>query len=373
MGVIPAEAYKYIYITILGIICLVTYAKLTPYTYRGLITRSYRNTASAVWLYVMVAMFIGSRPISEAFSDMLGYAASYEQLIIDIHKDKGLWWLAGICKKLGFSTSMWFTVVSFIYYGGFLLSARFLSKENTLYIFLTILVSFSALTYATNGIRNGMSMSLLTLAMSIFLTQNNKWKFLSFGIAYYAILTHKSCVLPLICFFVAYYSKAGLKSAIYFWIFSVLISLVAGSQVSNIFIGLGFDDRLDNYILSTDDFTGFSHSGFRFDFLLYSIMPIWLGYYALYKKGVYDRIYKVLLSTYVLSNAFWVMVIRAHFSDRFAYLSWFLYPIVIAYPLLKVDIWGDKQGRKAHNIFLLHFGFTFFMTIIYYTIIKTVL
>ena len=134
----------------------------------------------------------------------------------------------------------------------------------------------------------------------------------------------------------------------------------------------GFDDRLEGYLIDVDH-SGFSHTGFRWDFILYSIMPIWLGYYILVKKGIRNRIYEVLISTYVLANAFWVMIIRAHFSDRFAYLSWFLYPIVIAYPLFSIDVWGHKQGRIARNILYAHLSFTIFMNLIYYTFLKNVL
>lgn len=372
-GLIPAWGYKYIYDIFLGVICLVSYSRLAPYTYQGLISRKHRSYGLATMLYVFVALFIGFRPISAAFSDMLGYAYSYEQLdVISEHRDSGIWWIAAICKDLDLESSVWFAIVSVIYFGSFLISARLLSKNDAGNIFLTILVAFSTLSYATNGIRNGMGLALLTLGISTFITQKNKWRILSFGLFWYAYMTHASCILPLICFLVAYYSKLGIRHAMYFWAFSVLVSLVAGSQVSNLFLGWGFDDRMDSYLMA-DDFTGFSHSGFRFDFLLYSIMPIWLGYYALIKKGVHDRVYEILLSTYILANAFWVMVIRASFSDRFAYLSWFLYPIVIAYPLLEVDIWGNRQGRMARNILMLHFAFTFFMDVVYYTVIKTVL
>lgn len=370
---IPAEAYKYIYDIVLGIVCWRAFSKLTSYTYQGLISRPCQSYSSMIWLYFIVALFIGFRPISAEFADMLGYAYNYEEYNVSSeHNDYTLWWIADICRSLDFSTSMWFAVISMIYFGGFFISARLLAKNNANYIFLTILVAFSTFAYGAQAIRNGLGLSLLTLGLSMFLTQKGKWRLLALGVSFSAVLTHKSTTLPIICFLVAYYSKVGLKSVMCFWAFSIIISLNVGSQVSNIFLDLGFDDRMDNYLLA-DDYTGFSHSGFRFDFLLYSIMPIWLGYYALIKKGVNDRIYKILLSTYILANAFWVMVIRAPFSDRFAYLSWFLYPIVIAYPLLKVDIWGERQGRKARNILLLHFTFTFFMDVVYYTSIKTVL
>lgn len=129
--------------------------------------------------------------------------------------------------------------------------------------------------------------------------------------------------------------------------------------MTTMFAGLGFDDRLS--YLTDYDIGMFSHTGFRWDFLLYSMMPIVLGYYVVIKRGIQDRTYTILLNTYTLANAFWVMVIRANYSNRFAYLSWFMYPIVLAYPLLRLDVWGDMQGKRLKQIMLAHIGFTWFM------------
>ena len=38
---------------------------------------------------------------------------------------------------------------------------------------------------------------------------------------------------------------------------------------------------------------------------------------------------------YLTANAFWILVIRSSFSNRFAYLSWFLMAIIIFYPFFK--------------------------------------
>ena len=72
-------------------------------------------------------------------------------------------------------------------------------------------------------------------------------------------------------------------------------------------------------------------------------MPIILAWYIIFKRRIkVDFNYILLLGVYIYSNAFWVMVIRASFSNRFAYLSWFIYPLVLAYPLLKFPIWKKK-------------------------------
>ena len=130
------------------------------------------------------------------------------------------------------------------------------------------------------------------------------------------------------------------------------------------FIGaLGFDDRMSGYLGAQSDeqtMVQFSSTGFRWDFLLYSAVPVLFTWYLTVKRNFEDRAFNIIAITYILANAFWVMVIRASFSNRFAYLSWFLYPLVIAYPLLRFNIW-DKQDRKTAAILLLYEGFTFGM------------
>ena len=106
-------------------------------------------------------------------------------------------------------------------------------------------------------------------------------------------------------------------------------------------------------------------AGFRLDFILYSIMPIIMVWYVTIKRNFKDLTYHIIATTYILANAFWIMVIRSEQSNRFAYLSWFLYPLVIAYPLLRMNIWED-QDRKTGLILLAYSGFTFFMQFIYY-------
>jgi hypothetical protein len=59
------------------------------------------------------------------------------------------------------------------------------------------------------------------------------------------------------------------------------------------------------------------------------------------------------------------MVIRSSFSNRFAYLSWFIYPLVIAYPLANLPVWKE-QDQKIGVILLAYCGFTLFMEVIYW-------
>ena len=138
-----------------------------------------------------------------------------------------------------------------------------------------------------------------------------------------------------------------------------------GNAVADFFANLGFDDRLNRYITTQADEQMFNRTGFRWDFLLYSSIPVIMGYYILFVKKTFNSTYLLLLGTYILSNSFWIMVIRAQYSNRFAYLSWFLYPIVICYPMLKLRIWPKTQGSKAAVVMLGHYAFTLFMYLVF--------
>ena len=70
-----------------------------------------------------------------------------------------------------------------------------------------------------------------------------------------------------------------------------------------------------------------------------------------------------LFNIYLFANAFWILVIRANFSNRFAFLSWFLLALVICYPWLKF-YFEKNQHRKLGMIMLAYFGFTYLMNII---------
>ena len=95
-------------------------------------------------------------------------------------------------------------------------------------------------------------------------------------------------------------------------------------------------------------------------------MPIWLAYHVLVKKRITDTTYLLIANTYIYANSFWVMMMQATYSNRFAYLSWFMLPVVLAYPCLRMNVWGNRQGKVAAKIMLAHVGFTAFMHFIYY-------
>lgn len=325
------------------------------------------NYFYALLIGIVFALWLGMRPPTHDFADTGTYAQRFYIYKMGANPSNTTDWLwaqfSYVCAQK-VDVSVFFTIVSICYFGVTLLACRVLVPNNTLVAYLFMLGSFSFFTYGVNGIRNGLACSIVLLAIAIMA---NSRKNLLFAIilCFIAANIHRSTMLPIASLFASIYVVKKFQWAYTFWISSILISLIAGDPVSEFFAGLGFDDRL-SYIQDSTYKDSFSSIGFRWDFLIYSMMPIMLGYYIVIKRRIQNRSYLILLNTYTIANAFWVMLIRASFSNRFAYLSWFMYPIVLAYPLMKLDIWGAEQGKKLIQIMLAHIGFTWFMTSIYY-------
>ncbi len=368
---IPGNYYSSIFlytIIILTIFQCVYWSRLDY----NLVSYGKNNLFGSILLVLIFSFFLGNRPISGYyFGDTAQYAFYFERVkagFITYASGDGEWIWTLIMYICAFfcDVNLYFTIIALLYFGFTLWACRRLTPNNALVSFLFCLGAFSCFSYATNGIRNGLACSIILLMLS-FITGNKREKIIAAVLAFIAFNIHRSTALPILMSVLSLLYIRSFKMAYTFWILSIFISLVAGGAISSFFAGLGFDDRMQTYIASSpQEAEMFSHTGFRLDFLIYSMMPILLGYYIIVKRGIRDRNYELLLNTYTLCNAFWVMVIRANYSNRFAYLSWFMYPLVLAYPLLKLDIWGEEQGRYLKNIMLAHVGFTWFMQTIYW-------
>ena len=323
----------------------------------------------ALTLTLVFSLWIGFRPVHGIFGDTVNYARifyqiKYEGTLSHISNDEFLWEL--LVKNCARYTDLdiYFFIVACFYFGFiFLASVRF-ANRNALICMLFIMGTFSTFSYSVNGIRNGMACSIVLFVISLM--DGNKINYIIAAIlGFIAINIHKSTMIPLLMMVISWRFIKSFHWAYGFWIFSIILSLVAGGFFMNFFGSLGLDGR-ESYLTTAPKEGTFSHTGFRFDFLLYSMMPIVLGYYIVIKRGVQDKMYLLILNTYTLSNAFWVIVIRANYSNRFAYLSWFMYGLVLAYPLLKLDIWGNRQGIVLKNIMWAQIAFTLVMQFVYW-------
>lgn len=217
---------------------------------------------------------------------------------------------------------------SFSYY---VLARKLFDKDVVGYFIIMAVGSLGFVAYGCNTIRAGIAIGLLFIAFS--LPYKLRYRL---SLVLIAILIHKSMIIPVFAFIISSYIK-NRRFIELFWIICLLISIL-DFNLSTIFEKLGFvDSRVDQYMSSIGEDSDYG-SKFRFDFLLYSLIPlffanIWIKKYK-YSNYLYSKVY----NTYLISNAIWLLVIRIEYSDRVAYLSWFLIPILVLYPILKKEL-----------------------------------
>lgn len=285
----------------------------------------------ACFLAVFMALIMGfyDIPIS---SDREAYANGYFSKADISWSDtlwQGEWVFASYMKLLSplDNVQLWFIITALIYTLNYWAAAKRLAPRNCYLLYISMAASFCFASYGFNTIRAGLALSLVTLAITY---HKNFWT--SAFLFFLAFNIHHSTGIPIGAFYIAkYYDRP--KFFYYFWFLCVFLSAVAGGFFQTLFASLGEDSESRiSYLTTTETYYNI---GFRIDFLLYGCLPIIMGYIYQNKLHYQNKFYTYLHSTYTISNAFWVLVIRANFSDRFAYLSWFLYAIVMLYPFLE--------------------------------------
>lgn len=304
--------------------------------------------------------YMGTRPVSgRYFGDMSTYYATFELMkvwgrSVMPPNDKLFYYYMYICTRL-MSSDKFFLLTAFLYIIPLFITSRKLFKKYWFYYFLLLISSFSFWSYGTNGIRNGLATSIFLL---VFSTKN---VFLRIAILALSAGIHSSMFIPLAAYIVALMVK---KTSVLFmgWLLATPVSLIAGGFFQNLFASLIEDDRTSYLTQGNVNDDTFSSTGFRWDFVIYSAVPVFIGYYFIIRNQYKDRLYEIIYGTYLVANAFWILVIKANFSNRFSYLSWFMMALVIVYPFIMND-----RTKKSHQILgdisLVYFLFTFIMSL----------
>lgn len=365
---IAAKHYYTIYLIIVTIITLFVYYKYNRKNGNIIYFLKKKKRYGAIILALFMVLFIGFRPESPVFVDMINYTEFYhalyqgESFIFDKEAENLLFdnyfaWVG----SMDFGTTFFFVSIAAIYFICTYIACKRMFPQDTLATYLVFLAAFSTFSYGTNGIKAGAAASIFLMALSY--RENLK-------ICIPLILTswgfHHSMIMPAVAFILTLVYK---NSKIYFaaWCLCLLIAMAHITFFQELFAEIMSDsgDSGANYLNDVNSDWG-GRSGFRIDFVIYSVMPILVGYIAVYKKKLQlSKLYTCLLNLYMTLNGTWMLCMYANFTNRIAYLSWFLYPIVLIYPFLNEN-WGVSRYKDFSRIMLAHLAFTLFMKFIYY-------
>ena len=204
-----------------------------------------------IYVYILAfTIVVGLRPISYLFGDSIVYVRTYQAFSqmpegIVATRDSLFYLFMWVCSQF-ISVYFFFLIIEILYVLPIVIGCFRLFKSNADMGILFYIAAFSFYSYAVNGLRNGLALSLVFLAITL-IRGNVREKVGCLILSVIAIACHASTALPVLCMLVAYFVKRP-NIMFIFWISSVFISLVGGDSVSNIFYGLGFDDRLSDYI-----------------------------------------------------------------------------------------------------------------------------
>lgn len=310
------------------------------------------HTPILIVLSLILILWLGLRPASYVFGDTGNYAKSFRLFSpekLAENKEWVFYGLMGHVKSLGLSVNSFFLLIEAVYIGcAAFACARGFGREDGLLAFVVTMASYSFLSYAVNGLRQGMACSMMLAAMALF-KEKPRWVLIGL-IAFLAVHTHSSTYLLAGAMILAYVYR-NTKVYLIVWCLCLLVGMVASGMTETIFSNVGLLDTgkdVSYYDNSTTDMSQFSHTGFRYDFMLYGCVPIVVGCYFVLKEKFIDSWYAFILNIYLIANSFWALVNRSWLSNRIAYLSWCAYGLVLIYPLVKADYVAYRKLKIAY-------------------------
>lgn len=333
--------YQYLIIsTIVGLICAI---QLMTQNNKRLLKGNSNNIAPLV-ITVALIYYIGRRPIA-SFGDSWLYSMMFNLVQTgewhELPPYDSFWnWFEEIFLNIG-NASDWFLGISVFYVGGMAIATYRWMPQHFMIGLIFFFTSFSFYAFATNGIRSGMATSIAMVGLSLIDVKSRNYTstIITVCLLLVAFHTHSSVAITIGAAIIAYFFK-NTKLAFKIWIACLILGFLFNSSFQSFFSWITEDEKMARYANMADD--PYAKMYFRWDFIIYSAAPIVLGYITTIKKQISDGKYSFLLNTYILANSFWLLINEIAYSNRFAYLSWFLYPIVMAYPLCKFEIFKNQ-------------------------------
>lgn len=337
---------------------------------RGVVFRKDVVNLNAGWgllVTVLLVFYMGLRPISgDYFGDTGNYAYGLQRFV-DVpfywHRDTE-WLFLNVMHWFARNSTAhaFFLFCSFLYVIPLWGATRRIYKSYYYIPFIVLLGMFTFWSFGVNGIRNGIGASFFILALSYVDNIPLMILWCVIGVGF-----HKSVIMMIGAAFLTWFIKNSFLYLIV-WLSSIPISYLFGMRIQ-LYIAsldiLGGEDKFSGYLTGENqigEIVQMSMS-FRWDFLLYSAMGVAVGYYFIFIRKFKDEYYHWLFNTFLVLNTFWVLVIRATYTNRLAQVSWFVMPIILIYPFLRKRFWLNHEKMLGYAL-LAFYAFAFYYNIV---------
>lgn len=331
-GYFNEENFALLYHTLYGILAFVSILLTLKgdFSRHSKSLRLVRNIS--IVLCVVLSIIVGFRTIdvgsdTEAYHFQWVYDIPYESITEIV-----FYFLMKIIKSFSLSFSIFLFLVSSLYYFFIFRAFDNLSKNYNTSIILLIL-SFISLFFsnsmAINIIRQGLALSILLYAYTLFINNDRKyWIFTLLG-----FLAHSTSIIPILIF--VGINKFARKVPIHYFIGLFLIGIFLSYfnlglvDVAPFIIDiLGVDSRRTTYI--TDSFSEFA-VGFKPQFVAFN--TIFLLFFLKARKKLlnhkWGENYQVLLKYFLSTSFLFFMAFQIPYSDRWGIFSWIAIPVLM--------------------------------------------
>ena len=359
---LDGSLYHTVYLLLLTVLTFSCSNKYSLYTEQRIESRIKQPLAGTAVLTALMILFIGLRPLHRCFVDMMNYnlfyktAALNDTFIFDVNTNNIIFDnLFSYLAINDYPVSVFFFIIAFVYFGCIAWAIRRFFPCDTLYALIIYLSAFSTFSYGTNGIKAGAAAAIFLVALSY----RNKPIMLLF-LSLLSWCFHHSMFMVIASYIVTIFVKDS-KYYFWFWIICILCSIVHFNPLYSLMIG--FSDEQGLVYLTSDNTDWGGKTGFRLDFIIYSAVPIIVGYNAIFVLGIKNAIYSSMYNLYLMCNSLWILCMYIPYNNRIAYLSWFMLPIVSIYPMLNLKMRTD-QYRLLNTVAYIYLAFSLFMNFI---------
>ncbi|TQD33494.1 EpsG family protein [Haloflavibacter putidus] len=357
---IPIEYYIPTYYVAISLVLVFSTLPLFKYTYLENFP-TINLQAGSVFLLLVTIGFIGLRDPWGHWSylgDTGAYTRTYdliqEGIRTEFSKDVGFYIFMKLCSQI-MGIQGFYLLSAILYVGLPYLTFKKWFGQYAFFALAAFVAAMSFWSFGINGVRSGLASSIFIFALSF---RDKKW--VLYALMLLAITFHKSMLLPMAAYiFASFYNNT--KVLMLVWLGAIPVSLVVGQELETLISGIFTsdtviaDERALTYF-SGDDKDLYTEQRFRLDFVIYSAIPILLAYWQLFKNKYKNKLFTFLINIYLIANTAWILLIYVPYTNRLAYLSWFLMPVILIFPFITI-----KEFKSNNKVI----GFILFGSLIF--------
>jgi hypothetical protein len=288
----------------------------------------------------------------------------YETLEVDFNGDFLFSLIALVLRFFDLNFSYFLLLISFLFYIFTYKSLKNYTdiyESNLLISFFSCMSFFFYLSMSINVIRQGVSLSILLFAYSLWVGKKNNILILFFILL--SLAFHLTSIIPILIFIssiaISKFRSLNLLILIYF-LFVILSYFNYGFlNFSSIFLDFLGDDRHAGYF--SEESSEYI-IGFKPQFVIFNTFFLLVSLYIKNKLSDSHLLtqYNILVSYYIIASIVMFMAFQLPFSDRWGLFSWCAIPLLIS-PLFYSPFVKEKiQIHYVLMLILIYIGFYFY-------------